>query len=109
MDKMSSLTLIQLFSGGFMFKLIGFIVVLVVVIVGFPSLSSWYTGQSSPKETVEDVRNRLGSALITDGKQNSDPNQQQKVSQPTTAPAVQKDNSREPVSANQMIKDMMKD
>jgi hypothetical protein len=96
-----------------MFKLIGFIVVVVVAVIGYPSLSRWYAGESSPKETVEDVRNRVGTVLITDGKQNAQPNQPQQTGQPAQAPVpapvAQPDNSREPVSANQMIKNMMKD
>lgn len=94
-----------------MFKLIGFIVVVVVAVIGYPSLSKWYAGESSPQATVEDVRNRVGSALITDGKQNAQPNQQQSAqpSTPAPAPVSQPDNSREPISANQMIKSMMKD
>ena len=99
----------QLCSGGFMFKLIGFIVVLAVVVIGYPALSRWYAGESSPQETVEDVRNRVGSALITDGKQNAQPQQQQQAGQPAPAPTVQNDNAREPMIANQMIKNMMKD
>lgn len=89
-----------------MFKLIGFIVVVVVAVIGYPALSRWYAGESTPQETVEDVRNRVGSALITDGKQNAQP-QQQQSGQP--APAAQNDNSRDPMNANQMIKNMMKD
>ncbi len=88
-----------------MFMLIGFIVVVVVAVIGYPALSRWYAGESSPQETVEDVRNRVGSALITDGKQNAQP--QQQSGQP--APATQNDNSRDPMNANQMIKNMMKD
>ena len=90
-----------------MFKLIGFIVVVVVAVIGYPALSRWYAGESSPQETVEDVRNRVGSALITDGKQNSQP--QQQAGQPAPASTGQNDNSREPMNANQMIKNMMKD
>lgn len=92
-----------------MFKLIGFVVVLAVVVIGYPALSRWYAGESSPQETVEDVRNRVGSALITDGKQNAQPQQQQQAGQPAPAPTAQNDNAREPMSANQMIKNMMKD
>ena len=91
-----------------MFKLIGFIVVVAVVVIGYPALSRWYAGDSSPQETVEDVRNRVGSALITDGKP-SGQSQQQQPSQPAPASGSQNDNSREPMNANQMIKNMMKD
>ena len=89
-----------------MLKLIGFIVVVVVAVIGYPALSRWYAGESSPQETVEDLRNRVGSALITDGEQNSQPHKQAGQSAP--APTGQTENSREPMNANQMIKDMMK-
>jgi hypothetical protein len=91
-----------------MFKLIGLIVVVVVVVIGYPALSRWYAGESSPQETVEDLRNRVGSALITDDKQSGQPQQQQST-QPAPASVGQNNNSREPMNANQMIKNMMKD
>lgn len=89
-----------------MFKIIGFIVVAVVVVIGYPALSRWYSGESSPQETVEDVRNRVGAALITEGKQNAQPQQPAQVA-PVSGEG--NNNSREPINANQMIKDMMKD
>jgi len=93
-----------------MFKLIGFVVVVVVVVIGYPALSRWYAGESSPQETVEDVRNRLGSALISESKQSSQQQQQQQqFDQPKPVPVVRDENSPEPINANQMIKNMMKD
>ena len=41
-----------------MFKLIGIIVFVVVLVVGFPSLMRWYSGDATPKETVEEIRGR---------------------------------------------------
>jgi len=93
-----------------MFKLIGLVVVIAVVFLGYPALSSWYSGESTPKEAVTDVRNLVGTALITDvkGTGNNAPDQQSKTHQ-STPPVPQKENSQEPLNANQMIKNMMKD
>lgn len=49
-----------------MFKLIGIIVFVVVLVVGFPSLMRWYSGDASPKETVDEIRGKLSDTLATD-------------------------------------------
>ena len=49
-----------------MFKLIGIIVFVVVLVVGFPSLMRWYSGDATPKETVEEIRGKLSDKLATD-------------------------------------------
>lgn len=49
-----------------MFKLIGIIVVVAVVIIGFPALQRWYTGEATPQETVKDVRESVGQKLLND-------------------------------------------
>ena len=49
-----------------MFKLIGIIVFVVVLVVGFPSLMRWYSGDATPKETVEEIRGKLSDTLATD-------------------------------------------
>ena len=54
-----------------MFKLIGLIVVIFVVIVGFPALRDWYSGDATPKETVINIRGRLSESLATDKDGNS--------------------------------------
>lgn len=94
-----------------MFKLIGMIVAVAVLVIGYPALSRWFSGEATPKEAVQDVRNRLGSALLKDGNIDAPP-QQQQAAQPAAAPAAPAapaENPREPMSANQMIKNMMKD
>ena len=91
-----------------MFKLIGFIVVFAVAMIGYPALSRWYAGEASPQETVNYVRNRVGNSLIIEGKQNEQPQQQN--GEATNTPPVKNENINEPTSAaNQMIKNMMKD
>jgi hypothetical protein len=89
-----------------MLKLIGFIVVMAVLFIGYPAFNSWYAGYSTPKETVEDVRNRVGTALITDGKQNV---KSEKPAEASTASSAKDDDSRDPTSADQMLKKMMKE
>jgi hypothetical protein len=54
-----------------MFNLIGLIVVIIVLIVGFPALRDWYSGDATPKETVNNIRGRLSESLATDKDGNS--------------------------------------
>jgi len=89
-----------------MLKLIGFIVVIAVLFIGYPAFNSWYAGDSTPKETVEDVRNRVGTTLITDGKLNV---KSEKSTEATPASSAKDDDSRDPTSADQMLKKMMKE
>ena len=42
-----------------MFKLIGMIVFVVVLVVGYPALSRWYAGDATPKEAVDEIRGKL--------------------------------------------------
>ncbi len=49
-----------------MFKLIGIIVVVAVVIIGFPSLQRWYAGDATPQETVKEMRDSVGQKLMTE-------------------------------------------
>jgi hypothetical protein len=54
-----------------MFNFIGLIVVIIVLIVGFPALLDWYSGDATPKETVNNIRGRLSESLATDKDGNS--------------------------------------
>ena len=49
-----------------MFKLIGFAVVVAVFVIGFPSLKLGYSGDATPQQTVNDVRNSVGQKLKTE-------------------------------------------
>jgi hypothetical protein len=49
-----------------MFKLIGIIVFVVVLVVGYPALSRWYSGDATPKEAVDEIRGKLSEKLATD-------------------------------------------
>lgn len=46
-----------------MFRFIGIIVVAAVLVIGFTSLQKLYEGKSSAAETVESLRNELGSFI----------------------------------------------
>jgi len=49
-----------------MFKLIGIIVFIIVLVVGYPALSRWYSGDATPKEAVDEIRGNLSDKLATD-------------------------------------------
>ena len=49
-----------------MFKLIGVIVFVSVVVIGYPSLKRWYSGEASPQETIHELRNSVGQKLMTE-------------------------------------------
>lgn len=49
-----------------MFKLIGIIVFVVVLVVGYPALTRWYSGDATPKEAVDEIRGKLSEKLATD-------------------------------------------
>jgi len=49
-----------------MFKLIGIIVFIIVLLVGYPALSVWYSGDATPKETLNEIRGKLSDTLATD-------------------------------------------
>jgi len=55
-----------------MFKLIGIIVVVAVVVIGFPALQRWYTGDATPQETVKNVRDSVGQKVMTQEGDKSD-------------------------------------
>jgi hypothetical protein len=47
-----------------MFKLIGMVVFVSVVVIGYPSLQRWYSGEASPEQTLNEMRNSVGQKLI---------------------------------------------
>jgi hypothetical protein len=69
-----------------MFKLIGIIVFVVVLVVGYPAMSLWYSGESTPKEAVYEIRGQLSHTLATDK------NSQGKVDSNDTSQTESKDN-----------------
>lgn len=97
-----------------MLKLIGLAVVIAIAVVGWPSIQRWYSGEATPKETVDAVRGKLGNAInpgtSAGGAGNgslgtaSAPHEATPNS-PAPAPAT----TAEPMSANKLMRDMMKD
>lgn len=49
-----------------MFKLIGVIVFVSVIVIGYPSLKRWYSGEASPQETIHELRNSVGQKIMTE-------------------------------------------
>lgn len=95
-----------------MLKLIGLIVVVAIAVVGYPAFQSWYAGDAAPDETVNAVRNRLGEAMRTDTPQNAQQPAAQvapQVSAEAEKKATPAEVKAEPMTANQMMKDMMKE
>ena len=88
-----------------MFKFIGFVVVLVIAYVGFSSIQKWYAGDATPKETVNEVRNKLGEALTTE-KSNRPAVESPAVS---AAPVQAPQQKNTELDANQMMKQMMEE
>jgi len=92
-----------------MFRLIGVIVFLTVLFFGFHSFQKWYAGDATPKETVDEVRNKIGEALVTEkAKPAASPagaelRPVQYDAQPVRAPTKE---SLMPSDANQLLKDM---
>jgi len=85
-----------------MFKLIGLIVVVAVLVIGYPVLQRWYAGDTTPKEAVNEVRNKIGDAISTD--KGAAPGAADQA-----AGGAQADKGGQPTSANQLMKEMMKD
>ena len=67
-----------------MIKLIGYIVLIAVFVLGFPSLKRWYDGQSSPKEAVSEIRENMSQAIAPTGLSDSNTNTTTKAESPTS-------------------------
>jgi hypothetical protein len=46
-----------------MFKLIGIVVVVSILVIGFESIREWYSGDASPEEAVTEIRERVGKTI----------------------------------------------
>lgn len=47
-----------------MIKLIGWLVLAAVLVVGWDAWVKWYDGEASAKQTVQEVRQRLGELIM---------------------------------------------
>lgn len=54
-----------------MLRLIGLIVVIGVLYVGFGEIKSWYQGDSTPQEMVDGVKQKVGESLVNPGEKGS--------------------------------------
>jgi hypothetical protein len=50
-----------------MFKLIGIVVFVAVIVIDYPSLKRWYSGEASPEQTLQEMRNSVGQKLRYSG------------------------------------------
>ena len=46
-----------------MFKLIGIVVVVSILVIGFESIREWYSGDATPEEAVTEIRERVGKTI----------------------------------------------
>jgi hypothetical protein len=94
-----------------MFKLIGIVVFVGVVFLGWPSFQKWYYGEATPQETVEQVRNKVGNALITNQLQGSESNpnvaNQKPIAQTNSQVKVSPSEDK-PLTAEQLLRSMNK-
>lgn len=98
-----------------MLRLIGLVVVVAIAVLGWPAFQRWYSGDATPKETIDAVRGKLGDAINPGSSQgggsgtattSASPNPAAATPQaPVPAPA----SPPEPMSANKLMRDMMKD
>lgn len=89
-----------------MFKLIGAFVVMAVLFIGYPALTRWYSGDLTPKETVEEVRFRVGESLITEGKQDTQP---QNIPEKSLNSPRRNEDTKDSLSSDDILKKLMKD
>ncbi len=97
-----------------MLKIIGFIVVVAVILIGFGPLQKWYTGDATPQETVNEIRQRVGESVSgdsTSAETASGESTEGDDAEPSSAeqllPANQ--DKDKPLTAEGMLKEMMKD
>lgn len=51
-----------------MLRLIGLVVVIVIIVLGWPQIHEWYEGRISAKQAVGEIRNTVGNKIITNDK-----------------------------------------
>lgn len=52
-----------------MLKVIGLVVVIAVIVLGLGPLQKWYTGDATPQETVNEIRQRVGESVAGEASQ----------------------------------------
>lgn len=90
-----------------MFKLIGFIVVLAVLVIGYPYINDWYLGKSTPKETVVNIREQLGKDITPSG--NTTSNQvSNKTSAESSAGKAKPEEETGPMDTEKAARELLK-
>jgi hypothetical protein len=51
-----------------MLRLIGLVVVIVIIVLGWPQIHQWYEGRITGKQAVGEIRNTVGNKIIPNGK-----------------------------------------
>ena len=88
-----------------MFKLIGIFVVSLVLFLGYDSLSRWYVGDASPKETVTEIRKKIGEILVGDQQVS---NQVSGAEIKPNDPIPSSQSNAIPLDTSEMVREMMK-
>lgn len=98
-----------------MLKIIGFIVVIAVILIGFGPLQKWYTGDATPQETVNEIRQRVGESVAGNTAKAEKTVAEETVEltepeppSPEQAPPINQEQDK-PLTAESILKDMMKD
>jgi len=78
-----------------MFKLIGFVVFVVVLFWGFDSIQKWYVGDATPQEAVSEVRKVVGEKISGSENSSQDGNNDRQSDRPS--------------DTGEMVRRMMKD
>lgn len=95
-----------------MFKIIGVVVVIAVLLIGFGPLQKWYTGDATPQEAVNEIRQRVGESVsgdtgsIEESAEESEENAAPDPLNPDQLLQGGKDNEK-PLTAEGMLKEMM--
>lgn len=85
-----------------MLRLIGLIVVVAVLYLGFGEIRSWYQGESTPQEMVDGVKQKVGESLVdTNGKSAATEGKSEATeSKPAAAPESTQDRLRNMLKDN---------
>jgi hypothetical protein len=84
-----------------MLRLIGLMVVVAVLYLGFGEIRSWYQGESTPQEMVDGVKQKVGETLVDSNGKNAGENSKSEAAASKPAPA--------PESTQDRLRNMLKD
>ena len=55
-----------------MLRIIGLLVVIAIVVLGWPQIQQWFNGNISGKQAVGEIRNKVGDKIITNDNKRKD-------------------------------------